>query len=130
MTKKFFYVCCGLLMLTIAYHLGASSATAQSGEVQLGSIDYGSGNHYSVVVGRTLYRLSSGSTAEPSPSVPIPGSSPVIAVNGIGLGAMLANGDVYEYDGSSQAWLLKGNMLGQSTFAPSATWGQVKSRYR
>ena len=30
MAKKFFYVCAGLLMLAIAYHLGAGTATAQA----------------------------------------------------------------------------------------------------
>jgi len=30
MAKKFFYVCGGLLMLALAYHLGATSATAQA----------------------------------------------------------------------------------------------------
>lgn len=29
MAKKFFYVCGGLLMLALAYHFGATSATAQ-----------------------------------------------------------------------------------------------------
>jgi hypothetical protein len=28
LTKRFFYVCAGLLCLALAYHLGASSATA------------------------------------------------------------------------------------------------------
>lgn len=30
MAKKFFYVCGGLLMLALAYHLGATTATAQA----------------------------------------------------------------------------------------------------
>ena len=30
MAKRFFYVCAGLLCLALAYHLGASSATAQA----------------------------------------------------------------------------------------------------
>lgn len=30
MAKKFFYVSAGLLMIAIAYHLGASTATAQA----------------------------------------------------------------------------------------------------
>lgn len=29
MAKKFFYVCAGVLMLALAYHFGATSATAQ-----------------------------------------------------------------------------------------------------
>ena len=30
MAKKFFYVCAGLFLLALTYHLGARSATAQS----------------------------------------------------------------------------------------------------
>ena len=30
MAKKFFYVCGGLLMLALAYHFGATTATAQA----------------------------------------------------------------------------------------------------
>ena len=35
MAKKFFYVCAGLLCLTVAFHLGAVSGRAQTG----GTID-------------------------------------------------------------------------------------------
>jgi hypothetical protein len=31
MAKRFFYICAGILCLAFAYHLGASSATAQGG---------------------------------------------------------------------------------------------------
>ena len=31
MARKFFYVCAGMLMLALSYHLGASTATAQAG---------------------------------------------------------------------------------------------------
>lgn len=31
MAKRFFYVCAGILLLALAYHLGAQSATAQAG---------------------------------------------------------------------------------------------------
>ncbi|OGF08046.1 MAG: hypothetical protein A2W00_09095 [Candidatus Eisenbacteria bacterium RBG_16_71_46] len=31
MAKRFFYVCAGFLCLALAYHLGATSATAQAG---------------------------------------------------------------------------------------------------
>ena len=30
MARKFFYVCAGMLMLALSYHLGASTATAQA----------------------------------------------------------------------------------------------------
>ena len=31
MAKRFFYICAGILCLALAYHLGATNATAQSG---------------------------------------------------------------------------------------------------
>ena len=31
MAKRFFFTCAGILCLALAYHLGATSATAQSG---------------------------------------------------------------------------------------------------
>lgn len=34
--KRFFYVCAGLLCLTLAYHFGAVSATAQQGSMVSG----------------------------------------------------------------------------------------------
>lgn len=45
MSKKFFYVCCGLLMLVLAYHFGAASATAQvAGNQVVGVAGSGNGN--------------------------------------------------------------------------------------
>jgi len=44
MAKKFFYVCAGLLMLALAYHLGASTATAQApSNSVVASFSYGYG---------------------------------------------------------------------------------------
>ena len=42
MAKKFFYVCAGLLMLALTYHLGAQSAGAQAASLRvLGSDQFG-----------------------------------------------------------------------------------------
>ena len=42
MARKFFYVCAGMFLLALSYHLGASTATAQGpGNPVVGFIAYG-----------------------------------------------------------------------------------------
>lgn len=40
MAKRFFYVCAGLFLLALSYHLGARSATAQAGGPVVGVAAY------------------------------------------------------------------------------------------
>jgi len=41
MAKKFFFICAGLLMLALAYHFGATTATAQApGNPIVGTFDF------------------------------------------------------------------------------------------
>lgn len=48
MAKKFFYVCAGLFLLLLSYHLGADRASAQSGGqvVSIASSYVGGGSYY------------------------------------------------------------------------------------
>ena len=126
--RTFFYVCAGLFLLALSYHLGARSATAQAGgSIQVAELaDYYRGS-FAAVVDRTIYRLAGGAGG-PSPSVPIPGTSPVIAVNGPDPEAMLANGDCYVW--SQNEWVPVGNVLGGPTPALRESFGSMKSRYR
>ena len=48
MAKRFFYACLGLLCLAIAYHVGASRATAQTGGGQIRFVE-GRGTNVVVV---------------------------------------------------------------------------------
>jgi hypothetical protein len=48
MTKRFFYACAGILCLALAYHLGASRATAQGTSGQIKFVE-GRGAHVIVV---------------------------------------------------------------------------------
>jgi hypothetical protein len=51
MAKKFFFVCAGIFMLALAYHLGATSATAQApSNSVVASFAVGSGGYPLVVV--------------------------------------------------------------------------------
>lgn len=42
--RAFFYVCAGLFLLALSYHLGARSATAQAGSMVTGFSTYGAGS--------------------------------------------------------------------------------------
>lgn len=58
MAKRFFYVCAGLLCLAVAYHLGASRASAQAGDRLVAGITYHGfdGRLYVVTQGGDVYR--------------------------------------------------------------------------
>ena len=128
--KAFLYVCVGIFLLALAYHLGAASATAQSGTIDAAGTE---GSDFNAVVGRVLY-TSDGDGGTRVARPPIPGSDPVIAVNGAPNGntAMLANGDCYRFivSGSPNGWLYQGNVFGTATPARQSTFGAVKARYR
>jgi hypothetical protein len=134
MAKKFFYVCAGLFLLALSYHLGARSASAQIGGLQAGfGFPFACG-----VEGRTVHVMQRDGlgTFETYPD-PLPGSSPAVGVwaDDSGLSAthayvVLANGDVY-HGFYGQGWTLTGNLLsGAPTPAQAQTWGRVKSAYR
>jgi len=139
MARKFFYVCAGMLMLALAYHLGATQANAQLGSITAVGIEQG---RVAMAVGRTVYGF------EAPPNSP-PGSGQLVGVLGgvprvspiVGcaytqgtMWAVLENGDVYwacVLGCTPQGWIYSGNALGGSPPVPTASesWGQLKSRY-
>ncbi len=130
MSKRFFFVCAGVLMLAVAYHLGATNGTAQpSGTIGAAGLAYVGGGNYSVAtVDRIVYLDGS-----PVPAGPVPGTEAIIAV-GVGGNAsplvMLADGQVFWAGASLSAWESLGNVLGSPTRAVGVTWGAIKVRYR
>jgi len=135
--RSFFYVCCGIFLLALAYHLGARSATAQGGLASVGEVqfDYGYTPWVAAVQGRILYLaqcdINPGPITDLHSSIPVPGTSPIIATNpafGYPI-VLLENGDVYRMDDVS-TWTLKGNVFNGPTPATRETWGGVKARYR
>jgi hypothetical protein len=126
MLKMLFYTSASILMLTLAYHLGARSARAQGSGLAVGvfgQVEVSAG----AVVGRTIYRSGGGPAGAPSPPDPVPGTSPIIAICGDYPAAMLANGDLYTWN---NGWTLRGNMVGAATPAAHPTFGQLKAQYR
>ncbi len=136
--KAFFFLCAGVFLLALSYHLGARSAGAQGGSIiAVGQVLGGSNGSNSVgVVGRTLYGRHEGTNGGVS-TAPVPGTESIVAVsadfgylNGPRFYALLANGDCQDWTPSG-GWILEGNVLGNSPVgATRASWGQLKARYR
>jgi hypothetical protein len=131
MAKKFFYVCAGVLMLVLAYQLGASRAIAQAGSSQGFSVGQGVGIGIS---GRTLYTRWAGGSAEDGPvPVPVPGTSPIVASAAGGWNSfevILENGDIWGWARGGSSWGYGGNVFGGAVGTEASTWGAVKQRYR
>lgn len=129
--RAFLFVCAGVFLLMLSYHLGARNAGAQAGsQVALGAINRSFEGGIAAVVNRSIY---TGTIRPPldafGPLPPVPGADPIVAVYGPDPTAMLSNGDVYAYSGGG--WTLMGNILsGGPTPVQLETWGAVKSRYR
>jgi hypothetical protein len=137
MARKFFYVCAGMFLLALSYHLGASTATAQAPNNSVIAA-YGWRDsepaHYAAVVGRAVYVLDAGTLY--TFRATIPGTEPVVAVGGDqantvnNVCVVLANGDAYSAGNDDASWQYDGNVIGAGpTSAVRASWGQLKSRY-
>ena len=130
--RAFFFVCAGLFLLALSYHLGARSAGAQAGGSVEGATFTTSndGLHVSFCVNRVLYASQQTPAgywypvpATPVTGVPIPGTAAVVATSPTAV--LLANGDVY-----TASYGYGGNLLGASpTPAQSISIGQLKAKY-
>ena len=132
MSKKFFYVCAGIFLLALSFHLGAASALGQSGRRLLrGGATYACG----VDDSGTIWAVQQNGLCPSGPiQPPKPGTIVDVAIyatNGCDFEGVVLyeDGDVYRYD--SGTWTLTANVFaGGPTAAHSSTWGQVKDRYR
>lgn len=132
MAKQFFYVCAGLCLLALSYHLGATTAEGQVGLTVEGP--YVHNQWTSAAIGHTVYVNGS---ALP---LPVPGAGRVILTRNNETGGygdvcsvVLENGDRYTYStydprlGDVRSWRYEGNIVeGAATSEHKATWGQVK----
>ena len=120
MARKFFYVCAGMLMLALAYHLGASTAGAQVSQFRV--LDP---NLMYVETGGQIYALTAQGWVVPSSFPPVPMSSllaghgPYITTGGTG----------WWLDGYQNVWN-SFPLPGSPTPAMHESWGHVKARYR
>jgi hypothetical protein len=61
MAKKFFYVCAGLFLLALTYHLGAQSAIAQAPSNSVVGMDAASSTYANVITANgDVYRIDAG----------------------------------------------------------------------
>lgn len=132
MAKRFFYVCAGLFLLALSYHLGAHNVTAQSSAIQGGMVGFES-QGFSGASGRLVHVMNSGGAAGRI-GAPVPGDAAIIATsfrgdveNPQGF-VLLENEDAYLSSGA--AWLFVGNLFDAPTASRSESWGKVKDRYR
>ena len=127
--RKFFYVCAGVFLLALSYHLGGSTATAQSSQIEGAKVLFtGTGNGWraSGVVARVYYWMTdNGSPVVLSPS--IPGTQPVLDTDPMGNAVLLGDGEVLKYTGSG--WAVVGSIFTGPVPAIHESWGQLKSRY-
>ena len=125
MAKKFFYVCAGFLLLSLAHQLGVNTAMAQLGsDGTVGHIDKYHDGGFGIVINRVLYYGNS--DRAPGSTSRIPGTSPVVAIESGDRYVILANGDVLQF---GSTWELRSNLVGGPISNQSPSWGQVKARY-
>lgn len=98
--RAFFYVCAGIFLLALSYHLGARSATAQAGQ--------------------SIAAFSSGNTSHCS------GDFFVITPNGDVYGNHMAGGPC----GTAGSPEYIGNFWAGPTATTPQTLGQLRARYR
>jgi hypothetical protein len=128
--KSFLYVCAGLFLLALGYHLGATSATAQGQMIEGASIESFELNAFpraGACVGRLFSWMGENGALHTMP-VPVPGSQRIVATDPAYGTVMLENGDWLKFDG--QSWVLIGNLAGGPTQVRQESLGSVKARYR
>jgi hypothetical protein len=138
MLKKLFYASASILMLALAYHLGATAAHGQSANAVVGNLASGylefvltaSGDEYVLNtnnpgIGWHFYENVGASAGRPA-------SQFTVFAWGDGAYAFTANGDVYKrpnLDGP-YSWAFINNVFGSSTPTARPSFGQLKAQYR
>jgi len=119
--RAFFFVCAGIFLLALSYHLGARSAGAQApGGVECVNVDGGRG--FAVIDG---YSYMSGGSGVSRIPVPVPGRTVACLFETV----LLDNGQVWTYT-ESEAWTLRGALpFGSATPAQPISIGQLKAKY-
>jgi hypothetical protein len=142
MLKRLFYASASILMLAIAYHLGATTAAAQAPGNPVAAYGIGPDNdpfaNVAVTANGDVYGATSvNGTWVHGPNV-FGGAPPTSPVVGYGLGlpfnyrfvVVTAAGDVYGASTPGSQWTHVANVFGGSTPAQRETWGALKGAYR
>jgi hypothetical protein len=131
--KAFLFICAGIFLLALAYHLGARSAGAQApGGVECATVSWEGSSMQYAVINRYLYRRDSNGVALCATD-PIPGGSRAVGCGGNGNPVViLEDGSVYWWAnqcGLPGVWLLGGQFPTGATPAQSISIGQLKAKY-
>jgi hypothetical protein len=119
--RAFFFVCAGIFLLALAYHLGARSAGAQApGGVECIEVQGGAG--FAVIDGYSY--MVNGSGVVTRIPVPVPGKAVACLFEWV----LIEDGRFFNYyDG---VWSLAGTLpFGGATPAQSISIGQLKAKY-
>jgi hypothetical protein len=129
--KAFFYVCAGIFLLALSYHLGARKATAQAVSnpvtAALGAtVATANGDFYGTNMGAwtrfgNIFSSAGHTSTGPIAAMRMQGAAPVQAIT--------SDGDVYSL-APGPLWTFEGNMFSGSTPAARTSWGQLKGTYR
>jgi|SRR6185503_7606158 len=135
MAKKFFYVCAGVLLLALSWHLGAQSAGAQTaGPITNAVFSTTLPQGILYVSDRVPWFATAAFPCSGSPQAgPVPGSSPIVHLDfgrSYYLLAVLENGDVFYTASAGGSWTLGGNLLCGPVPTDIESWGALKQRYR
>ena len=124
--KAFFFICAGIFLLALSYHLGAQSAAAQAGG-QYRVVGWG--DKMFVVSGGTLYALwgGGGRAGWVVWSTNAPVSDSEIAYYDGGR-IVTTSGDGWAYAGTA-GWVNCGAVPGSPTPAQRISIGQLKAKY-
>ena len=133
MARKFFYICAGIFILALSYHLGASSAVAQG--MGLGLVCRLTGTDmYSTesfcTPGGDVYQYWNGHWSKTSNVFGgAPGGRTVVSYDsGV---ALASNGQVFVSPLLGYGpWSSRGFPVGGPVPALQESWGQLKDRYR
>jgi hypothetical protein len=140
--RAFFFVCAGIFLLALSYHLGARSAGAQAPGNPVVEVKRSSnGNLISITSNGDAYESVSPSADGPwsfrsnvfSGAIPAPGN-PVVGIergSDVGMISITSNGDVYQSSDDSGAgpWAFRSNVFGSATPAQAISIGQLKAKY-
>lgn len=129
MAKKFFYVCAGVFLLAISYHLGASNATAQAPSDPIVAAASG----YFFAESGDVYMMSGEGPLQFGNLFALAGHapSPVTCAQLVGASLQVATstGDVLRMD-TPGVWYFAGSLGPSGTSAGRSSWGALKDRYR
>jgi hypothetical protein len=126
MLKRFFYAAASILMLAVAYHLGATNAQGQVGGNMVAA---GVSNTQAVTFEGEYYQSNDGINFRRTGNIYGGGpaySRPVSVYYGI---VMLENGDLLE-SGDLATWTRTTNVFSGPTPAAHVTFGRLKAQYR